>query len=212
MPTLNIDMHLAPEFDKAIECMGRIHRAIDKYTADHNTIVGKLVEALALTMSVSSLGAHTLNYAARLHDVGKISIDADVLHAPRALTASEWVQMKEHPAAGAKILMENNTPFFGLAADIAATHHEYCDGSGYPLGIAGGRITLAAKMVTVCDIYEALRTDRLYKKGYSHNETMAIFSQGDDRVNVAMFDPAVLEGFYRAAPVFAKIYDRKTAT
>lgn len=208
MPTKSVD--IAAEFDKSIECMVRIHEAVDKYTANHESIVGELAEVLALAMNVSPLTAHKLGYAARLHDVGKISIDSEILNAPRALTPSEWEKIKHHSLKGENMLRANRSPFFDLAAEIAGTHHEYCDRSGYPRGIGAEQITRAAKIVTVCDVYEALRSNRSYKNGFSHMQAMTIFRHGDDRLSLAMFDSKVLEAFHRAAPVFAKIFDRMT--
>ncbi|WP_262695613.1 HD-GYP domain-containing protein [Kordiimonas aquimaris] len=209
---LDIDAKLSPEFEKAVECLVRTHEAVDKYTACHGSFVGVLVEVLATTMGASNQGARTLNYASRLHDIGKISLEQNLLHAPRALSIEERNQVKGHSLEGANILKPNNTPFFDLAADIAATHHEYADGSGYPYGLSGEQISLAAKIVTFCDVYEALRARRSYKEGMSHSKVVTILTKGDDRVSTKMFDIRVLQAFVKIEKFFEEMYDDMTHT
>lgn len=204
---MHIDVEIAPEFEKAIECLGRTHEVVDRYTANHDFFVGKLVEILSLYMGVSEQGAKTLNYASRLHDIGKIALPKETLHAPRKLTPLEREKIKEHSLAGARILKPNNTPFFDLAADIAAKHHEYVDGSGYPFGLSDDAIPLAVKIVTFCDVYEALRARRAYKAGMSHEEAARILLNGDHYVSSSIFDAHVLSTFSRIQPIFSSLYD-----
>jgi len=203
----SIDVKLAPGFETAIECFNRIHKAVDAFTANHDKLVGELVEVLALHMDVSKEGARTLNYGSTLHDIGKISISAELLRAPRKLSDTEFRQVQRHSIAGFDILKPNNTPFFDLAADIALAHHEYADGSGYPMGLYGAGIPLAVKIVTLCDVYEALRSRRSYKNGLTHDEATHIIVQGDDKISPAIFDPKVLCAFREIEGVFARKYD-----
>lgn len=204
---MNVELDLSPDFQKAIECLGRTHEAADTFTANHGLCVGVLTETLAKHMGVSAPGATTLNYAARLHDIGKIIVPQEILHAPRVLTEAERRAMEGHSMAGSSILRPNDTPFFDLAADIAATHHEYEDGSGYPLGLQNGQIPLASKVVTLCDVYEALRSPRSYKGGLSHAAVVSILTKGDDRVTPSMFDPRVLKAFVNAEAAMNQIFE-----
>ncbi len=204
---IGIEGEFAPDFEKAIECVGRTHGAIDKLTANHDTFVGELTELLSGAMGASKQGAKTLNYAARLHDVGKITVSPVILHAPRGLSSREREHMEKHPSMGADILRPLNTPFFDLAADIAEGHHEYADGSGYPRGLAGKNIPMCTYIVTLCDIYEALRATRSYKKDMSHEAAVKIITEGDGRGTVAMFNQRVLSVFVAIEPAFAALYE-----
>jgi response regulator RpfG family c-di-GMP phosphodiesterase len=114
--------------------------------------------------------------------------------------------MRQHPAFGLEIL--GDSPRLKVAREIAISHHENWDGSGYPKRLKGERIPMAGRIVRVADVYDALRSRRSYKGPMTHQEALDIFRHGDDRINPqGHFDPAVLAAFFSIEHMFEAIYD-----
>jgi HD-GYP domain-containing protein (c-di-GMP phosphodiesterase class II) len=124
--------------------------------------------------------------------VGKIDIPPDILNKPGRLTSDEWALMRSHPEAGVELLRGIDFPEDVLP--IVLSHHEKWDGSGYPHGLAGEAIPVSARMLGLADVYDALVTDRSYKKGLPHEEAMEIMRRS---VNTH-FDPELFPQFERA--------------
>lgn len=183
--------------DAVIHCMGRLMRARDVITYQHSKRVGVLTELVAHALGVDEQTCKQVANAAGLHDIGKAVLPLEIVSKPTKLTAEEWLMVKRHPIIGHTILAESGDPLMNLAAEIALMHHERFDGSGYPQGLAGNEIGLPARIVGICDVYDALRRDRPYRKGVNHNEAMQIISIGDGRTSPAHFDPDVLDAFTR---------------
>jgi putative two-component system response regulator len=115
-----------------------------------------------------------IRLAAPMHDLGKIGIPDRILHKEGPLTAQERQQMMDHPRIGHAILQDaHSTALTEMAADIAYGHHEKWDGSGYPQGLAGKDIPLSARIVALCDVYDALRMERPYKRAWSPERAQA---------------------------------------
>src|SRR5262249_3768414 len=114
---------------------------------------------------LSTQEAERLGYSAILHDVGKIQVPDEILRKPTALTQDEWQIMRQHTITGERIL--SREPFFEDARNIARSHHENWDGSGYPDGRAASTIPLAARIVRVADVFDALTSTRPYKQAWS---------------------------------------------
>jgi putative two-component system response regulator len=114
--------------------------------------------------------------------------------------------MQSHCTQGAGILASGDSPYIRMGAEIALSHHERWDGSGYPQGLKGEAIPLAARIMQICDVYDALRSKRPYKLPFDHARTVEIITQGDGRTSPAHFDPAVMAGFTAQADRFAAIY------
>lgn len=135
--------------------------------------------------------------AAPLHDIGKIGIPDSILRKPGKLTADEFEVMKTHTEMGRAALesaekrLGERTPFSAMAQAIAYSHHERWDGSGYPLGLKGNEIPLAGRFMAIVDVYDALVSERVYKKGMSHAEAVAIIAAQSGR----HFDPKLVEVF-----------------
>jgi putative two-component system response regulator len=149
-----------------------------------------------------------------LHDVGKVSVPDAVLKKEGKLTDEEFVQMKAHSTAGGDLLREisaflpeNRRHGLQTAIEIAECHHERYDGSGYPRRLKGEEIPLSARIVSVVDVYDALRSPRPYKQGFSHEETMDIITNGDGRTSPAHFDPDVLAAFITIQKELRVAYD-----
>ncbi|MCC9599640.1 response regulator [Stieleria sp. JC731] len=144
-----------------------------------------------------------------LHDIGKVGIPDSVLLHPGKLTPEQFEVMQSHTIIGAECLegaiaKSPNAKFLHMAHDIARSHHEKFDGSGYPDGLVGDQIPLAARIVAIADVYDALRSRRVYKEAFSHEKAMQIIC-GDSGSH---FDPRLVEAFERIAQQFAAIASR----
>jgi cyclic di-GMP phosphodiesterase len=136
----------------------------DDQTGEHTRRVGHIAALLARALGLSEAEVELIRSAAPLHDIGKIGIPDAVLLKPGRLTAAEYEVMKSHTEIGARILSGSRFPLMRLAQEIARSHHEYWDGSGY-YGLVGERIPLASRIVTVADAFDALTHDRPYRMG-----------------------------------------------
>jgi putative two-component system response regulator len=142
-----------------------------------------------------------------MHDIGKIGVPDHVLLKPSSLVDGEWELMQEHAAMGAKILGDSKSPYLKMGAEIALNHHEKWDGTGYPYGKKGDEIPLAARIMCICDIYDALRSKRPYKPAFDHQKTIKIIIHGDSRTQPNHFDPLILNAFKLNHQVFCEIFD-----
>jgi putative two-component system response regulator len=139
----------------------------------------------------------------QLHDVGKISISDSILKKPGKLTDEEFAEMKKHAAFGEQIIekieaLTKGSDFLDYAKIFAASHHERWDGSGYPRGLKGDKIPLLGRIMAVADVYDALTSERPYKKAFTHEEAARIITEGKG----TQFDPSLVEVFIRVADQF----------
>jgi response regulator RpfG family c-di-GMP phosphodiesterase len=164
--------------------------------------------APALAPVIDANFVRTLEDAAPLHDIGKAALPDHILNKPGPLDAGERLLMQTHTTTGADTLREVTrqhpfaTGFLHVAIDIARHHHERWDGTGYPDRLAGESIPLVARIVALADVYDALRSRRVYKPGLSHHTTVLTVTEG----SAGAFDPALLDAFRRAAPQFDRIF------
>jgi putative nucleotidyltransferase with HDIG domain len=135
----------------------------DPYTAGHETRVADIAYAIGAEMGWPVSQLEGLRMAAMVHDIGKISIPAEILSKPGRLTAEEYTLVKKHPETGYAILRD--IPFSWPIADIVRQHHEKINGSGYPLGLKGNEILPESKVLAVADIVEAMASNRPYRIG-----------------------------------------------
>ncbi len=142
-----------------------------------------------------------------MHDIGKVAIPDRVLLKNGPLDADEWKIMQTHPDIGAKILEGSDSPFLAMAVDIARSHHERWDGNGYPQKLKGEAIPITARIMNICDQYDALRNRRPYKPSFAHERVMEIIVKGDGRTMPGHFDPEILSAFQRTSNRFAEIFD-----
>lgn len=147
-----------------------------------------------------------------LHDIGKISISDTILCKNGPLTSEEFQTMQKHPFIGGQILRKAKGMFsddvaakMAYGIDMAECHHERFDGSGYPRGLSGSDIPPAARVLHLCDIYEAITAERHYKKAFTHMQAFDMIVNGDDRTKPTHFDPHVLRAFIRAEKEFAQV-------
>jgi putative nucleotidyltransferase with HDIG domain len=165
--------------------------AKDDYTASHGSDVATLAERVALRMGLGTKEAREVHYAAMLHDVGKIAVPSEILCKEGPLTEEEWVVMRSHTVVGAE-LVERIDAFAHLAPAVRWSH-ERIDGKGYPDGLSGAEIPLAARIVAACDTYDAIVTDRPYRAARSSVEARAELlkvtgTQLDERVVAVLLE------------------------
>jgi putative two-component system response regulator len=158
----------------------------DQDTAGHLRRIQHYTEALAIAMGVAAEEAAHMGLMSMLHDIGKLAIPDAILKKPDKLTEEEWVIMREHPLEGARIL--GNHPFYELAREISAGHHENYDGSGYPSRLKGEDIPLSARIVRLADVFDALTTQRPYKKPWPMEDVL----EHIESLSGIMFDPALV--------------------
>ena len=163
----------------------------DDETAEHTRRVGLLTGRLALRMGLDDEQAGLMRQAAQLHDVGKIGVSDEVLMAPGRLSPEQFDRMKQHTTIGMEILAGGRSQLLLLAEDIASGHHERWDGTGYPNGLRGDEIPLAARIVAVADFYDALTHDRRYRAALPPAEVVAMIEDGSG----SHFDPDVVTAF-----------------
>jgi putative two-component system response regulator len=161
----------------------------DQDTSSHLYRVQNYTEALALAVGLNAKDAEHMGLMSMLHDIGKLATPDAILKKPGKLTQEEWVIMREHPLAGVKILGTN--PFYELAREVAAGHHENFDGTGYPNQLKGEDIPLSARIVKLADVFDALTTKRPYKEPW----TMEAALENIESHSNGMFDPRLVEEF-----------------
>lgn len=149
--------------------------------------------------------------SAPLHDIGKVGIPDSILMKPGKLTKEEFEEMKKHTVYGRDAILKTEktmgtNSFLRFAKEIAYSHHEKWDGSGYPEGLVGEEIPVSARLMAIADVYDALISRRHYKDALSHEEAVRIITEGDGRTMPKHFDPAILEAFKKMHHKFNKIY------
>jgi putative two-component system response regulator len=163
----------------------------DDSTGEHTRRVGNLSVAIARRLGLPDSDVELIRLAAPLHDLGKIAIPDAVLRKPGRLTAAEFEQMKTHTTVGAEMLAGNPFALLEMAEQIALTHHEKWDGSGYPAGLGGDEIPVAGRIVAVADVFDALTHVRPYKAAWTAAEAIAEMRSQRGR----HFDPEILDAF-----------------
>ncbi|MEO0239205.1 MAG: HD-GYP domain-containing protein [candidate division WOR-3 bacterium] len=167
----------------------------DTETGKHLQRVKFLTRLLVENLEMpEGLKEEIINYSV-LHDVGKIFIPLNILTKPGPLDPQEWELMKQHTIFAKRLLTH---PRFKIALEIALYHHENYDGTGYPFGLSGEAIPITGRIIKVVDVYEALRSERPYKKPLSHEEVVKILLHGDNRTKPEHFDPVLLKKFLEA--------------
>ncbi|BBE30327.1 hypothetical protein OSSY52_04680 [Tepiditoga spiralis] len=185
--------------------LAMIAEAHDDITGNHINRVGVLSEFIAQKLNLSNDLIFEIKNFAPLHDVGKIFIPNDILGKKGPLTKDEWEIMKKHTVYARRLLGKNK--YFQTALNIALYHHEKYNGNGYPFGIQGEEIPIEAAIVSVVDVYDALRSKRPYKKEMKHEEAMKIIFEGDERTNPSDFNPKILRIFEENSDEIKIIYN-----
>ncbi len=191
-----VRMRTAELLATQLEVIHRLARAAelrDEDTGSHIERVGRICERVALAVGMSAEEAERLRVASTLHDVGKIGVPDSVLRKRGELNSEEWEQMKEHTTTGAALLAGSRSPLLQMAEVIARTHHERWDGSGYPRGLRAEEIPLVGRICAVCDVFDALSSDRDYKQAWPRDRVVAEV----ERKRGTHFDPAIVDAFLK---------------
>jgi CHASE2 domain-containing sensor protein len=186
--------------DAQFEIITRLAQAAESRDGDtgaHIHRIGYLCERLALQIGLDPARASMLRHASALHDVGKIGIPDNVLLKPGALERDEWATMQSHTVKGAEILAGSTSPLIQMAEAIARTHHERWDGTGYPVGLKGEEIPLEGRICAICDVYDALGSQRPYKDAWPRERILREIATGAG----SHFDPALVAAFLDLAPL-----------
>jgi putative two-component system response regulator len=176
----------------------------DDDTGVHIIRIGFLAEALALLLGQSRQSAGMLRKAAPMHDIGKIGIPDNVLKKPGAFQPDERATMNQHASMGADILGKSRIPLFQLAAELALSHHEKWDGTGYPSALAGDAIPMSGRIVAVVDFFDALTMDRVYRKAFSYEKALAMLLEQRGKA----FDPTIVDTFMTHADALIALRER----
>ncbi len=171
--------------------LARVGELRDNHTGQHVRRIGQYAALLARELGQDDGFCQLIEYAAPLHDIGKIGIPDSILRKNGRLSDDEWAVMKTHPQLGYDLLADSPAPAMQLGATIALSHHERFDGSGYPNGVAGEDVPLAARIVTVVDIFDALMSERPYKPAWPLPQVLAHLQ----RSSGSMLDPDCLRAF-----------------
>ena len=178
---------LSSILDGTIKAMSLAVESRDPYTSGHQQRVADIAVAIATRMNFSMERVHYLEMAGMIHDIGKISVPAEILCKPTRLSEAEFNIMKEHPLTGYKILKEIEFPY--PLAKIVYQHHERVDGSGYPNGLSGDEIYMEAKILAVADVVEAMASHRPYRAALGIEVALDEIKKNRGR----MFDPDVVD-------------------
>jgi HD-GYP domain-containing protein (c-di-GMP phosphodiesterase class II) len=180
----------------ALISLARLKTA-DDYTYMHSVAVCAMMVALSRQLGLTDAQTRSLGLAGLMHDLGKAVMPMEVLNKPGKLSQSEFDIIKSHPVEGHKMLLTGRHPD-PIVLDVCLNHHEKTDGSGYPKGLKGDEISLFAKMGAVCDVYDAITSNRPYKLGWDPAESlrkMAEWANGH-------FDPKVFQAFVKSMGIY----------
>jgi putative two-component system response regulator len=189
-----------------VQRLGLASEYKDNETGLHVIRMSHFSRVLGLAAGMSEQQADDLLHAAPMHDVGKISIPDRILQKPGPLDPDEWKVMQGHSKIGAEIIGEHGHGMLALARNIALTHHEKWDGSGYPDGLAGAAIPLEGRIAAIADVFDALTSVRPYKKSWTEEAALAYLVEQKGR----HFDPALVDLFIDKMPAIRAIRARWT--
>ncbi|RMQ44334.1 Metal dependent phosphohydrolase [Pseudomonas cichorii] len=179
----------------ALLSLARLKTA-DEYTYMHSVAVGGLMIALARQLALPESLVKEAGLAGLLHDVGKLAIPANILNKPGKLSDEEFAIVRRHPAIGCELLGESRH-FSPRVLDVCLHHHERFDGSGYPDRLAGSQISLFARMGAICDVYDAITSDRPYKACWSPAESISRMAEWTGH-----FDEKIFQAFVKCVGIY----------
>jgi putative two-component system response regulator len=187
-----------------IRRLGRAAEYKDNETGLHVIRMSHYARLLAAAISDDEEWVDLVYNAAPMHDIGKIGIPDSILLKKGKLNDDEWHIMRQHPNYGAEIIGDLSFKLLKMAREIALTHHEKWDGSGYPNGLKGEEIPLASRIIAIADVFDALTTERPYKKAWSIEDTVRLI----DRESGSHFDPNITPLLHEVLPDMLDIRDQ----
>jgi len=189
---------------QVVQRLGKAAEYRDEETGFHIMRMSNIAALLAREIGWSDAGCELMLNASPMHDIGKIGIPDAILLKPGKLEPHEWEIMKTHASIGGKLLEGDDSDLMRMACEIALSHHEKWDGSGYPKGLAGGAIPQAGRIAALADVFDALTSVRPYKKAWTIEAAVDWIKQN----NATHFDPALVEVFLKNIPGIAEIRER----
>ena len=174
-----------------IQRLGRAAEYKDNETGMHVMRMSHYSQVLALAAGMSKTDAELILNASPMHDIGKIGIADNILLKPGKLDKDEWDLMRQHPQIGAEIIGEHNSILLNMAREIALAHHEKYNGTGYPKGLKGEEIPYTARIVAIADVFDALTTERPYKKAWTVDDALELIKKEAGE----HFDPQLVSKF-----------------
>ena len=189
---------------EVIYAMGEIGETRSKETGNHVKRVALYSKELALLYGLSYEDADKLQMASPMHDIGKVGIPDAILNAPRKLTVDEFIVMQTHASLGYDMLKNSSKPILQAAAIVANEHHEKWDGSGYPNATHGENIHIYGRITAVADVFDALGSERVYKKAWELERILELFKEQSGK----HFEPKLVKLFIENLDIFLKIRDR----
>ena len=184
--------------------MGAIGESRSKETGNHVKRVAEYSKLLALEYGLPKEQAEMLKQASPMHDIGKVAIPDAILNKPGRFTDDERKIMDTHATLGYEMLNNSNRPLLKLAATVAYQHHEKWDGSGYPQGLKGEEIDITGRITALADVFDALGSDRVYKKAWEDERIFNLFKEEKGK----HFDPQLIDIFFNNLEKFLEIRDR----
>jgi putative two-component system response regulator len=188
-----------------LEVIRRLARAMELH---ESAAVGNRVMRLGQYAKLVSQAAgakpeicELMLHAAPLHDVGKLGVPAEILRKRDQLSVPDWERVRRHPGLGAEIIGEHDDPLLKLARQVALTHHEHWDGSGYPQGLKGEAIPWGGRVMAIVDAFESMTTTQFYRDALPIEKAAAEIAAGAGKA----FDPKLVEAFHKALPVMRKV-------
>ncbi len=172
--------------------------AKDAYTRGHTDRVAEYARMIAEEMRLSKRDVEIVSFGAALHDIGKLGVYENILNKPGELTEQEWDIVRSHPEVGANII--KNMKFLESACDLVRHHHERLDGKGYPDRLKGNEISVGARIVAVADSFDAMTSDRPYRRAYSLEESIVQLKKQSEKFDqdvVAFVEKLILNGRIR---------------
>ncbi len=182
-------MHLQESYDLTLKGWAKALEYRDGETEGHSQRVTELCVALARKLGIREEEIPNIKRGALVHDIGKMAIPDRILFKPGPLDEAEWATMKQHPALARELI--SGIPFLEPSMAIPYSHHEHWDGSGYPQGLKGEEIPLAARIFTVIDHWDALRSDRPYRKAWTTESVIEYLQENRGKI----FDPRIVDAF-----------------
>jgi len=189
---------------EVISCLGRAAEFKDNETGMHVIRMSYYSRIIADSLNLNSEWVDMLYNAAPMHDIGKIGIPDHILLKPGKLDDEEWEIMKKHVSYGVEILEGHESDLLKMAKEIAKSHHEKFDGTGYPNGLVGENIPLSGRIVAISDVFDALTSERPYKEAWSTEKAVALIEDGAGK----HFDPHLVEAFRNCLPDILAIKER----
>ncbi|MDY0070294.1 MAG: HD domain-containing phosphohydrolase [Porticoccaceae bacterium] len=194
---------LASNLHKVIRRLGRAAEYRDNPSGNHVVRMSHFSRLIGRAAGMDEDALDILFTAAPLHDLGKIGIPDDILLKPGKLDGEEWAVMMRHCATGAELIGEHDDPVLRTARTLALCHHEKWDGSGYPRGLKGEQIPLEARIIALCDVFDALISERPYKKGWPVDQALRYI---EERAGTH-FDPGLMAPFRQVLPEMIAVND-----